>query len=927
MRTVRLSITYFLVFSLTLQLSGQNLESLRAFLSDVDYSDSIAIQNQFFKSIKNTDSNKQAEIYLIWGEFLNKNRRYDSAESLFIKSIALYEPLDDKQNMAKAKILLAKFYTNADRIAQSLQLSHEAYDIYTELQDSINIYASLKVIAINHDYIGDHDIAISYYNDLAKIATDIGSQIGVASVYHNLGGVYSDEGEYDKALKYYDKSKQITEALDDIDLLTSIYQGFYLTYKKMELQSEAYFNLKKQYHYALKSGISLSIAFAYQDHGSYFLQSGNYDSSIYYSSKALELALALNKAQIVTNSYEGLRKAHYESGNYKKAYDFYQEEVAMNDSLYTIENSQLITSIRTQFETEKKERALVEKNLELQAADYSLKKQETYLLLLIFFLLFIIVVSVLIYRGYALRKKANSILRLKNKEIKSQNKQIKTLDEMKSKWFINVAHELRTPLTLIRGPVQKILNSENLTAQVEEDLTLVYNNTQGLVKLINEILDLSKLEEGEMILNMDVVNFNTFMKQIISIFQQRSAQEKVGLVWVEMDDPYVKIDRDKVSKIFVNLISNAIRFSDPGSSIKIFAEVEGTIKFSVSDSGAGIDPKDIPHVFNRFFQASSLKNAGGTGVGLALAKEIAELHGGNMSVISELSIGSTFILNLPISLKASKPISENESSELESALEDNFVSTNILSRLSEKPLLLVVEDNADMRKYIASLMKPYFEIKEAANGLEGLDLLKAHQVNMIISDMMMPMMDGLTFSRKVKDNKEWDMIPFVYLSALTEDNKMKEALRVGVDDFLHKPFDPEELIIRIQNLYQNAISRMEVAPEEDDLISHEDKILKKMHREVLENISDHNFSVMRLADCAAMSERQIYRYLKNITGLTPLQFIQEIKLNKAMELAQKRVFMSSSELASAVGFQHSPYFSSLFEKRFGKKPSAYLKVD
>lgn len=917
---------FLFLLSVATSLFAQRADSLERYLSQDTLYDASVLSNVFYNSLLIDDSLELANVYLVWGNFLNDNQKYDSAEKLFLKSIALHEPLTDKSKLANAKMSLAAFYRNADKIAPSLELAHEAYDIYFQLQDSTNIFASLKAIAINHDYIGDHEIAIKYYNECATIAKQIGLEIQVANIYHNLGGIYSDERAFEKALRYYDNSKRIAESLNNIELLTSIYQGLYLTYRKMELMSEAYSNLKKQYQYALKSNDAMSIAFAYQDFGTYYLAQGNYDSSIYYSSKALDLAKKLNKAQIITNAYESLRRAYYSSKAYKQAYDYFEKEVAMNDSLYNTENSQLIAAIKTEFETEKKERALAERNLQLQAAEYSLRKQETYLITLILFLLSVVIISVLIYRGYALRKKANSLLKKKNDEIGLQNEKIKAVDQMKSRWFINVAHELRTPLTLIKGPVQKILNSKSLAPDQEEDLSIVFNNTKRLVKLVNEILDLSKLEEGEMLLNKNPVNVNDFMSQIISIFQSRSQQSQINIEWMPIDKPFLNIDQDKVSKIVVNLISNAIRFSEPGSSVIVKAEFDDEIKISVSDSGPGIDPEDLPHVFDRFYQTESPKNTGGTGVGLALSKEIAELHGGHLSVKSDTMKGAKFTLHLPLSLKIDNQEIAEPSVELAEALEDNFISTDILSRLSKKPCLLLVEDNGEMRHYISSLLKPYFEVKEADNGMKGIEIMKNQPIKLIVSDMMMPGMDGLTFAKKIKANEDWKTIPFVHLSAISDDFKVKEALRIGVDDYLQKPFDPEELIIRIQNLYQNAVSRMEATPELTTEVSYDDKILRKLQDEVIQNIADANFNVLRLADCAAMSERQIYRYLKSATGLTPLQFIQEIKLNKALEMAKKRIFISSNELATAVGFQHSPYFSSLFEKRFGKKPSAYLKA-
>lgn len=924
-RTGRHIILFFFVFSLFHLGYSQSTDSLKVFLEKADSLDTQSIQTKFIESTTNQNQTDLARNYLLWGQFLNKTGKYDSAENLFLKSIAIFEGENDKVGSAEAKTELGEFYRNEDNQAAALRLNHEAYDIYVELQDSINIYYTLAAIAINHDYLGDHDIAIKYYNECIEIVSALGRNLGVASMYHNLGGIYAEEKDFELALDYYSKSKKIAESMEAWGLVASNYQGQYLTYLRMEFLNEAFVNVKNEYKYAVLSKEQKQIAFAYQDLGSYYLNLGKYDSSIYFSKKALDMAQNLNNGQITLNALNNLQKAYYKSGNYKLAYDNYAREVAMEDSVFTIENSRIVESIKAKFETEKRERELAETNLQLKTSDYNLKRQRIYQSILLMALLFLSVLIFLIYRGYNLRKKANLELTLKNTEIESQNEKIKEINDMKSRWFINVAHELRTPLTLIKGPIHKILNTEALSPDMEEDLDLVYKNTQNLVKLVNEILDLSKLEDGEMALNKQIVNINELGKQAISIFLPKAKDQGVKIIWEDASTPYMEVDADKISKIIINLISNALRFTDPGGSITIRTSINDQIEIAVIDTGMGIEEEDLPFIFDRFYQAPSTKNAGGTGVGLSLSREIAKLHGGDLQVQSEFLKGTTFSLVLPKHVLAEAP-ETIENTQVEMALEDNFISTDILSRLSEKPILLIVEDNADMRKYISGLLKPYFEIRHAANGLEGLKVLEKDKVKMIISDMMMPEMDGLSFSKKVKSNPNLKTIPFIHLTALSDDVAKKDALRIGVDDYLQKPFDPEELIIRIQNLFQNSVSRMEEEPDKEEVISFDDKLLKKLRDEVMKSISDSNFSVLRLADCAAMSERQIYRYLKNTTGLTPLQFIQEIKLNKAMELAQKRVYMSSSELASAVGFQHSPYFSSLFERRFGKKPSAYLKA-
>ena len=353
-----------------------------------------------------------------------------------------------------------------------------------------------------------------------------------------------------------------------------------------------------------------------------------------------------------------------------------------------------------------------------------------------------------------------------------------------------------------------------------------------------------------------------------------------------------------------------------------------TFRIIVKDNGRGIPSVDIDRVFDRFFQSSrdSQEVTGGTGIGLALSKEIAEMHGGQLTVTSTPGMGSSFTLVLPEEIEASKASFGAEKTSLEDVESGLIVSPDGVMSVDRKPKLLLLEDNEDMATYISSLLTDHFEVKNARSGIQGLELLGSYDIKFIISDIMMPEMDGVTFLKKVKSDPLWKHLPFIHLTALSDESLKKELLRIGVDDFLMKPFDQEELIIRVHNLYNNYMQRISLDGESKKEVSHDEKMMNILKKEVLDHLEDTNFNVLRLADGAAMSERQLYRYLKSTTGLTPLQFIQEIKLTKANDLARKKVYSSTSELSSAVGFKQPAYFASLFEKRFGKKPAVILKA-
>ncbi len=833
--------------------------------------------------------------------------------------------LDNRENnelVAADHLLLADMAMEEDDTAIALELLFAALKIYENLEDSVNYLLTLRKVGVNYDYINDHPTALQYYEECIELAQKLGRQDVVGACYNTIASIYCTEGDEKKGIEMYEKAVRIAQETNDKVLLHKLYHNMALTYKDLEVFGEAMGYLKRSLVIAGELEDPKWFGFSYQAMGHYYYAYGKYDSAEYFMKEALAIAEEINNTQIRVNAWDVLEQVYSKTGRYKEAYDVFKLIKAEDDSIFNLQNTQLIESIKAKYQAEKHDRELAEKNLQLQEAGYNMDRQQNMQTALVVVVAMLVIISFLIYRGYMLRKRANDLLRLKNSEIESHMAQVENLNQTKSRWFVNVAHELRTPLTLIKGPVNRVIAEYDLPDEVREDLMMVEKNANSLANLVNEILDLSRLEEGEVSLNESVFSLCEQVSTIVNSFASRADQLGVALNNRCPEDAYIKADKEKLNKLMVNLISNALKFTPNGGAVEVLVQMNKGLEILVKDTGSGISPRDLPYVFDRFFQSTDPEHQmqGGTGIGLALSKEIAEMHGGELKVSSELGVGSVFTLSLPAHMIVTKAEAEVNLNEEEVQTE----VTEVLLSLDNRPSLLLVEDNKDMSSYVASLLVPHFEVVEAASAEEGLEVLRTQNIRFIVSDVMMSGMDGFSFLRAVKADPLWRHLPFIHLSALADDNLRKEALRIGIDDFLTKPFDPEELIIRVKNLYDNFLSRISINIQSDE-DSYDERIMKRLKKEVLTNIEDANFNVLRLADGAAMSERQLYRYLKGATGLTPLQFIQEIKLTKAIELARKKVYSSTNELASAVGFRQASYFSTLFERRYGKKPSAFLK--
>ena len=547
-------------------------------------------------------------------------------------------------------------------------------------------------------------------------------------------------------------------------------------------------------------------------------------------------------------------------------------------------------------------------------------------------------------------------LQSKNLIIEEQTRALLQLDAAKTRFFANVSHELRTPLTLILSPLSTALNSQILDDKNKALISLAKEQANQLLGLVSEILDLTKLESGKMKVKEEPTNVYQLMRRLISTFESYAKQKNINLIFeFAKNMPHgLMLDKLKVERIFNNLISNALKFTPIDGTITV------TIKdkiydwlIEVTDTGKGIHPDDLPHLFDRFYQTNQLESPmeGGTGIGLSLAKELAVVLHGALSVNSTLGKGATFTLTLP----KKEVIGYIDDSMTNAPIITNKISVNKLNIHGQlqhdvnmnKPTILVVEDNYSLRSYLQFILSEDFHVLTAENGQEALIILdqiseeKKDMPNLIISDVMMPVMDGFKLLETLKANENLWMIPVVMLTARVEIEDRLTALRIGVDDYLTKPFEEAELFARIKNLLNNVKKRKNTTPKKQEAINSissethpsdkstlcipDQEWLAKLEEKVKSNISNFNLSVDALADELFISRAQFFRRVQALTGMTPLQYIKEIRYNFARNLLETKNVSSVKATSHAIGIKKVQYFSEKYKKRFGKSPSEYLK--
>lgn len=570
-------------------------------------------------------------------------------------------------------------------------------------------------------------------------------------------------------------------------------------------------------------------------------------------------------------------------------------------------------------------------------------------------LLIICVLLVLLIRAYRKSNSTNKLLETQNTAINKQKAELaeqrdqlmvlsKNLEEAtqaKLVFFTNISHEFRTPLTLISGPLDTLMEREQLSPEGRQLAFLIQKNVQILQRLINQIIDFRKVENGKMNMSFVPGDFKQFLCNITESFRNLAVTKHLHLSFIASDDDFLCwYDAEKVEKIFFNLLSNAFKYTPENGKItlelkKRLCENGSMLQVRVMDTGIGIKAEHVPHIFERFYKADEV--ASGSGIGLALTKMLVELHGGTISVQSELGKGSTFVVLLPFLQSDSLPMESVNMSRASAgtsvpgtaSLKDEAVSDRTAAGDSERPLVLVVEDNADVRLYVKTFLSDEYELVEAADGLDGFQKAVQHMPDLIISDVMMDGMDGFELCRQLKGDISTCHIPVVLLTACSLDEQRAQGFENGADAYIPKPFNENLLKVRIRSMIANRkrlkeyFNRNLTFGDGKTRITEMDKsFMDKFRKIVMDNLSDNGLNVDEIGRNLGMSRIQLYRKIKALTNYAPNELVRAIRLKEA-----GRLLISSgltvAEIAYDTGFSSPSYFTKCFKEYFNESPTEY----
>lgn len=637
----------------------------------------------------------------------------------------------------------------------------------------------------------------------------------------------------------------------------------------------------------------------------------------------------------------------------------------LSTSIITQENAELTLMEARDAERQAHNLKALHKQVDRYLSDYN--SQKVMLIGLCLFLLVCIVAAVMIFRSYVVKaklneelartngelKRVNGELESKNAELKRLNEEVLELTHSRLVFFTNISHELRTPLTLIADPVEMLLEDSGIKGKSRELLKMVKRNAVALQQLVSSILDFRKIQNGKMELILYRFDLVKALKMWVGDFQLTAERKQIKLhldISDSVGSQEVVADKEKIARVVFNLLSNALKYTPAGGDIFVsLKDEDGKFRLDVRDTGKGISQEEAGKIFERFFQAKGA--ASGTGIGLALVKSFVELHHGEAHVESELGKGSDFFVVIPREQEDKSLVIhtdvDNVDNSVSFSLSDDKTLVDeanlqyiddgerksgkvqqLLSDNTNKPTVLVIDDNNDIRQYEHTLLQDDYIVLEAADGKEGLDVAKKEVPDLVVCDVMMPVMDGLEFTQNLKTHTATSHIPVIMLTAKNLEEHRAEGYEHGADSYITKPFHSKVLLARIENLlkqrkllkhlFQGTLeAELEIA--DSHLEDRDKQFLKQLHAIIQKNLSDSEFGVEDIGKQIGLSRVQLYRKVKAMTGSSVVDLLRKARLAKAKRLLESRS-MSVSEVAYDVGFSAPSYFTKCFKDEYGMLP-------
>lgn len=851
------------------------------------------------------------------------------------KSVKLAKKIGDERQLALAYRYMGGAYKNLGHLTKAIESYIEAAGYYSNVGLELGVGVVYLDLGGVYDMQGNFDLSKYYHKKSIAILKIENDSIRMASAILNLGELYRTNNLFDSAMVYYNEAQLVFDqvghktgqAIAEGNIGMVLNELNQLELAEIKILS-AIEKLNQFKNLAPIAEYQLTLADIYA-------KKRAYQTALNWANSALDISTNFGLKGTSRDANLVLSNLYVKQSDFENAYYHQNQYIAYRDSINNEEVVRQMADLRTDFEVSKKQ---VEVDL------LSEKNRNANLMLYgaLLGLLLVVGVAIVIYRALVANKKLSEINR-------HQAERLQQLDAAKSRFFANISHDLRSPLTLITGGINQVLQNNDvfLTKKAEQQLQTAQLNSERIIHMTGEINELIQLEEGKLTLHKAYVDIDRMLTLFEQMFSATAEQHEIEWSYTKdaaLNQPVVHIDPHQFEKVLFNLITNALKYTRSGDQISVrLTRDNQNVQVSVSDTGAGIPPEKLPHIFERYFQApdKDYKAKEGFGIGLALVQEIVHQHGAKIEVDSALDKGTTFVVTLPYEVNVVQDLYQmtdlsysDEKQALYRDIDDQLAESKSTVNLESiqkknpenKATILVVEDHPEVRAYITDVIETTYHVIHAPNGLKALRILENESIDLIITDLMMPWLDGFELLDHLKEDEKYRKIPVLVLSARTSEEDKSRVLSQGVNDFLCKPFKPNELLQRVENLlnmkatWNNLDPNALVINNTETLADVEKSILKKVEQLIFDKIDDPHLSIGYLADQIAMSERNFYRMIKRLTDTTPLELIKELRLQMAHKILNEKTVSNSSEVAKQIGINNVTHFNTQFKKRFGKSP-------
>lgn len=874
---------------------------------------------------------------------VNKILRRIFTAFIALPVVCMYSQVVSLKQLSESSLRFYEKQNNDSAVISAEKLINEA-----KQKDSVHYVikgfcikgAALRALNRPKEAIAD------YYNAL-RLCTDISENKVKASLYNNLGAVNYELKNTALAKYYFKEENRLRKLIKDTDKiadglinLSAVYRALNepdssgylldelkpLVKKRKNQKLEGYYNLAKgaqfQTLYKRDSVASLldSSIIYYSNSLAIWLRSGNraeallplFNMGLIYQSKGKYDQALVNykKAEEIVNELKlrnekitvsgNMAELYYDMKNYRKSADYFRSYIEAKDSFQKGEVNHYAVKLDRQMRAEQNKEMIQKQKLELIEKD-----KRIYLVLFLAALSLGTLIVILFYFNF--RKKLNS-----------------RIEEAKQKFFANVVHEIKTPLSMIYAPLA-VLKQKASASEDVANFELAERNVNRLNELISQMLDISKIDSDKYKLNETFGDIEVFFKQLVNNYTKIALEKNIGIVAdFNFEQKAALFDKDALEKITGNLLDNAIKYSHPGSLVGINATSEGTenglqLIFNVWDTGIGIPEKEQQTIFDRFYRSQRTEGrTKGAGIGLALVKDLVELQKGSIDLVSEENKGSNFTVKL--TLKQSGVVS---------------APMNLLGSGENTCQVLLVEDDKDILEFNAAyLEKNNFRVLRSSNTGEAMKIIDKNLPDIIVSDLMMPGIDGLGFLKMIRENPETDHIPFIILSAKSSAAARMEVLKAGAQNYIAKPFLPDEFVALITNQLEILTKRKkefrqfieDTSKPVEEKVNKTDPYTQKLIGIILDHLDDPQLSVEKLADLMAINRSHFQRKVKAITGLSPSEIIKSVRMEKAKEMLMEKAG-NVTEIAYSTGFSSQSYFTKCFTEYYGVSPSQMLNKE